>query len=104
MMEADELDAFEKMIVLSDGNYHIVGGVLFYGNVDIQAMVLPRYRNKGYMSAIHKNGILAAECYPDQKVSITECELCSMDDFILRDHMLKMAELKAMNLSKVNWL
>ncbi len=100
-----ELDAFEKMLVLSDGNYHVVGGVLFYGSIDIQVTVLPRYRSRGYMSAIHKNGILAAECYPDQQVSIAERELRSMEDFLLRDHMLKMAGLKVKNLPKVySWL
>lgn len=50
-----ELDSFEKILVLSDGNLHVVGGVLFYGSVDIQVTTLPRYRNRGYMSAIHKN-------------------------------------------------
>ena len=100
-----ELEAFEKILVLSDGRDHVVGGVLFYGSYDIQVTILPRYRNQGYMSAIHKNGILASECYPGQQVSIVTDELRSMDDFLRRNHMLRMAGLKAKNLTEVyKWL
>lgn len=101
----EELDSFEKILVLSDGNYNVVGGVLFYGSVDIQVTILPRYRGQGYMSAIHKNGILAEECYPGQKVSIEPSELRSMEDFLKRDHMLRMIGLSAKNLPEVyKWL
>ena len=41
-----ELEAFEKILVLSDGFDHVVGGVLFYGSYDIQVTILPRYRNQ----------------------------------------------------------
>lgn len=100
-----ELDAFEKILVLSDGNLHVVGGVLFYGNVDIQVTILPQSRGRGYMSAIHRNGVLESECYPGQKVSIEPGELRSMDDFLKRDHMLRMIGLRAKNLPKVySWL
>ena len=100
-----ELDSFEKILVLSDGNLHVVGGVLFYGSVDIQVTTLPRYRGRGYMSAIHKNGILKSECYPGQKVSIEPRELRSMNDFLKRDHMLRMIGLRAKNLPEVySWL
>ena len=96
---------FEKMLVLSDGNNHAVGGVLFYDSFDIQVTTLPKYRGRGYMSAIHKNGIMKSECYPDQKVSIVVDELRSLDDFLVRDHMLRMAGLRANNLPKVyEWL
>lgn len=57
------------------------------------------------MSAIHKNGILEAECYPRQRVSIEPSELRSMDDFLKRDHMLRMIGLRAKNLHEVySWL
>lgn len=59
----DDLRMFEKMLVLSDGNDQVVGGVLFYDNFDIQVTTLPKYRGRGYMSAIHKNGIMESECY-----------------------------------------
>ena len=101
----EDLRMFEKMLVLSDGNDHVVGGVLFYDNFDIQVTTLPKYRGRGYMSAIHKNGIMESECYPDQKVSIIVDELRSLDDFLVRDHMLRMAGLRANNLPKVyEWL
>lgn len=100
-----ELDSFEKILVLSDGYEHVVGGVLFYGNVDIQVTILPKYRGRGYMSAIHRNGILESECYPEQKVSIEVGELRSLDDFLVRDHMLRMAGLRAKNLPEIyGWL
>ena len=57
------------------------------------------------MSAIHKNGILAEECYPRQKVSIEPSELRSMEDFLKRDHMLRIIGLSAKNLPEVyKWL
>lgn len=96
-----DLEAFEKLLVLSDGNGNVVGGVLFYGNVDIQVTTLPKYRGCGYMSAIHKNGILASECYPKQQVSIVCRELRTIDDFLLRNHMLTMAGLRANNLIEI---
>ena len=96
-----ELDSFEKILVLSDGFGHVVGGVLFYGSVDIQVTILPKYRGRGYMSEIHKNGILESECYPEQQVSIEPRELRSMNDFLKRDHMLRMIGLRAKNLSEV---
>lgn len=96
-----ELEGFEKILVLSDGNGRVVGGVLFYDNVDIHVTTLPKYWSHGYMSAIHKNGILAEECYPNQKVSIVCKELESIEDFLLRNHMLKMAGLRAKNLLEV---
>lgn len=61
---------FEKFLVLTDGMGTVVGGVLFYGSVDIQATVLEEYRGRGFMSAIHHNGIMSTECYEEQKVSI----------------------------------
>lgn len=99
------MDSFEKILVLSDGNLHVVGGVLFYGSYDLQVTTLPRYRNRGYMSAIHRNGILESECYPGQRVSIEPSELRSMDDFLKRAHMLRMIGLRAKNLPEVySWL
>lgn len=101
----NDLDAFEKILVLSDGESHVVGGVLFYGSYDIQVTTLPRHRGCGYMSAIHKNVILASECYDNQQVSIVATELKCMDDFLIRHHMLKMAGLIANNLPEVyGWL
>lgn len=100
-----ELDSFEKILVLSDGDYHVVGGVLFYGRVDIQVTTLPRYRGQGYMSAIHKNGILESECYPGQQVSIEPSEIRRMEDFLKRDYMLRMIGLRPKNLPEVyRWL
>ena len=101
----EELASFEMILVLSDGSNHVVGGVLFYGSTDIQVTTLPKYRGQGFMSAIHKNGILATECYPDQKVSIVTSELHSLDDFMMRQRMLEMAGLRAKNLPEVySWL
>lgn len=57
------------------------------------------------MSDIRRNGILAEECYQGKQVSIEERELRSMNDFLVRDHMLKMAGLRAKNLPDVyKWL
>ena len=97
----DGLEMFDKLLVLSDGNYNAVGGVLFYGPVDIQATTLPKYRGQGYMSAISRNGILRSECYEDQQVSIYEKELRTMDDFLMKYHLIETAGLKVKNLPKI---
>ena len=97
----EDLDDFEKILVLSDGDYHVVGGVLFYGSVDVQVSTLPRYRGHGYMSKIFKNGILAEKCYPGQKASIVLSELRCMEDFLKRHHLLSMIGVRAKNLQEV---
>lgn len=96
-----DLNMFEKFLVLSDGERSVVGGVLFYGAVDIQATMLEEYRGRGFMSAIHHNGIMSAECYEGQKVSIVTSEFYTMDEFLCRNHLLKMAGLTAKNLPEV---
>ena len=83
-----ELELFDKILVLSDGNGRVVGGVLFYDWYDIQALTFPKYRGKGYMSAI-------------QQVSLAPEEIKSMDDFMMRYHLLKCAGLKPRNLLAV---
>ncbi len=88
---------FEKMLVLSDGEGKVVGGVLFYGRFDLQAQMLPPYRRKGYMSTIHHNGILQAELYPGQEVSISESGIASAADFYKKCHLLSLIGLKARN-------
>ena len=98
---SEELESFEKILVLTDGNNHVVGGVLFYDRCDIQATILPKYHGQGYMSAIHRNGVLTDELYPGQKVSIATDELRCMDDFLKRDHLLQMIGLSAKNLPDV---
>ena len=96
-----ELELFDKILVLSDGNGRVVGGVLFYNWYDIQALTFPKYRGRGYMSAIHKNGILKSECYEGQQVTLVPEEIKSMDDFMMRYHLLKCAGLKPRNLQAV---
>ena len=98
----DDLKYFNRILVLTDGNMHVVGGVLFYSN-DIQVTILPKYRGHGYMSAIHKNGILQEECNNEgiASVSLEFSELNSMDDFLLRRHMLSYTDLDINNLDIV---
>ena len=93
----DALMNFEKMLVLSDGNGHVAGGVLFYGRFDLQAQMLRPYKGKGYMSAIHHNGILKAELYPRQEVSISELGIASVADFNKKCYLLSLIGLKARN-------
>lgn len=98
---AKDLEMFDKFLVLSDGNLSVVGGVLFYGNTDIQITTLPKFRGKHYMSEIHRNGILASECYEGQRVSITPHAIKSFDDFKMKSHLLQLAGLKAKNIDDV---
>ena len=96
-----ELTNFEKFLVLSDGKLNVVGGVLFYGNTDLQVTIFPEYRGSHYMSSIHKNGILMSECYEGQRVSLEVREIDTMDDFLLRIHMLKYVGIPVKNLSEI---
>lgn len=97
----EELEGIDKVLVISDGKLNVVGGVLFYGGYDIQITTLPQYRNKGYMSAIHRNGILYRECYPNLYVSLVTREIRHWQDFHLRHHLVKLAGLIIRNLPEV---
>ena len=88
---------FDKFLVLSDGNGHVTGGVLFYGRFDLQAQMLPEHKGLGYMSAIHHNGILRAELHRKQEVSIMEFGIDSVDDFNMKCYLLSLIGLKARN-------
>ena len=98
------LSLFEKMLVLSDGHDHVVGGILFYGTVDLQAWTLPEYRGMGYMSAIHKNGVLHSELYKGQRVSLELDEIHSLRDLEMRLHLLDLIGLKAENADSIQEL
>ena len=91
------LRIFEKMLALTDGKGHVVGGILFYGRYDLQAWIFPEYRGKGYMSAIHKNGILAAELRKKQQVTIDPDALESLEDLEMKLHLLSLIGLKPAN-------
>lgn len=96
-----ELKDFNRVLVLSDGKNTVVGGVLFYDNVDIQVTILPEYREKGYMSAICKNGILKDAFFEGQKASIVCNELWCFDDFLLRFHLMELIGLTPKNLEEI---
>ena len=91
------LSSFEKMLVLTH-EQKVVGGVLFYNSVDIHAFVLPEYRGKHFMSKIHKNGILKAELYPEQQVTVNISDIESFDDFVMKHYLISRIGLKVSNL------
>ncbi len=88
---------FWKMLILADGENHVAGGVLFYGSCDLHVKMLQKYKGKGYMSVIHRNGILRAELYPEQEVTISADGIESVDDFNMKCHLLSLIGLKAKN-------
>lgn len=97
-----ELDSFEKFLVLtSDGNT-IVGGILFYDHIDMQAQIFPEYRGMHYMSKVHKNRIVKSECYPEQKVTVSKSTIESFDDFVMKHYLLSCADLKISNLAEIH--
>ena len=97
-----ELAYFEKFLVLTNGHGIVVGGVLFYGNADLQASIFEEYRGMHYMSAIHKNGILKSECYPDQHISIAKYEIKSFDDFLMKHYLASLIGVKITNLAEIH--
>lgn len=91
------LRGFEKLLVLSDGNGNVVGGVLFYNRYDVQVTTFPEYRECGYMSAIHKNGVLRSELYPNQEIKIYTGAIESLDDLRMKCHLLNLIGIKPSN-------
>lgn len=96
-----ELNNFDKFLVLTYKNT-VVGGILFYGSIDIQAIVFPEYQDMHFMSTIHKNSILKSECYPNQKVSVSKNTIKSFDDFLMKHYLLSCAGLSISNLSEIH--
>ena len=92
-----ELNFFEKFLIVTY-NQKVAGGVLFYGNVDIQLIIFPEYRKNHIMSEIFKNGILKAECYPNQKATISTKTIKSFNDFLMKHHLLSNAGIEISNL------
>ena len=96
----NELNFFDKFLIVTH-NQLIAGGVLFYGAVDIQLYVFPEYRQKHIMSEICKNGILKAECYPNQKATISTKAIKSFDDFLIKHYLLSNVGIEISNLPKL---
>lgn len=97
-----ELACFDKFLVLTNGKGIVVGGVLFYGSTDLQITIFEEYRGMHHMSAIHKNGVLLSECYPNQCVTITEDKILSFDDFQKKHYMASLIGLNITNLAKIH--
>lgn len=97
-----ELAYFEKFLVLTNGHGIVVGGVLFYGNADLQVTIFEEYRGMHFMSAIHKNGVLLSECYSNQCITIEEDRILSFDDFLKKHYMASLIGLKITNLAKIH--
>lgn len=97
-----ELVDIDKFLVLTNGQGIIVGGVLFYGSSDIQITIFEEYRGMHYMSAIHKNGILKSECYPNQCITIAKYEIRSFDDFLMKYYLASLIGLKITNLAEIH--
>ncbi len=90
-----------KMLILSDGHNKAVGGLVFFGNMDIMALMLPQYVGCGYMSEVCKNGIIKSELYEDQHVGIDTGCLNSFDDFKMKIHLLNDIGIVPKNLVKL---
>lgn len=99
-----DLKEFDRCLVLSDGDGRVVGGVLFYGRYDLQAQMLPEYKGQGYMSAIHRNGILKKCLYPNQRVTICMEAIDSAEDALMKRHLLSLIGLTEANQDSINWI
>ncbi|MBQ6041175.1 MAG: hypothetical protein IJL32_10445 [Oscillospiraceae bacterium] len=99
--QRNDLVTLDKFLIVTDKGTKIVGGVLFYGDYDIQITIFPEYRNRHFMSRIHKNGILKAECYPNQRVTLVPNAIDSFDDFKKKHYLLSCIQLRAANIEEV---
>lgn len=97
-----ELVNIDKFLVLTNGHDIVVGGVLFYGSSDIQTTIFEEYRGMHYMSAIHKNGILKSECYPNQCITIAKYEIKSFDDFLMKHYLALLIGAEITNLAEIH--
>ena len=97
----ENLNNFDKFLVLTSDGKTVVGGVLFYGSFDIQVQMFPEYKGMHYMSKIHKNGILKSECYPRQRVTLEVSELDSINDYKMKEYLLKCARLRIANKDEI---
>lgn len=95
-----DLKCFDKFLVATH-NHKIAGGVLFYGAGDVQLIIFSEYRQKHIMSQICKNGILKAECYPNQKATISTKAIKSFSDFLMKHYLLTNAGIKISNLPDI---
>ena len=95
-----DLNFFDKFLIVTY-NQKIAGGVLFYGDRDVQLIIFPEYRKNHIMSEICKNGILKAECYPNQKATISTKTIKSFDDFLVKHYLLSKAGIEISNLSNL---
>ena len=95
-----ELKFFDKFLVVTY-NQKIAGGVLFYGDRDIQLIIFPEYPKNHIMSEICKNGILKAESYPNQKATISTKTIKSFNDFLMKHYLLSNAEIEISNLHDI---
>lgn len=98
----DELRNFDKFLVVTANRELVVGGVLFYGSADIQEIIFSEFRGKHFMSAIHKNEVLKAECYPDQKVTIEKHAILSYDDFLMKHYLASCIGVPVSNLAEIH--
>lgn len=96
-----ELETLDKFLIVTEKGTKVVGGVLFYGNYDMQITIFPEYRNRHFMSRIHKNGVLKSECYPNQRVTLVPDAIESFDDFRKKHYLLSCLQLKVANIEEV---
>ena len=89
---------YSKVLILSDGLDHPIGGVFFDGNSTLIMYMLEEYRTFKHMSAICHNGILRSECYPYQAVRIPLDSLDSYEYFQKIHHMMLCCGLRINNL------
>lgn len=54
------------------------------------------------MSAVHKNGILKDESYPNQRVTISISTIESFDDFLMKHHLVSCVGFKITNLAEIH--
>ena len=89
---------YSKVLILSDGLDHPIGGVFFDGSSTLIMYMLEEYRTFKHMSAICHNGILRSECYPYQAVRIPLDSLDSYEYFQKIHHMMLCCGLRINNL------
>lgn len=95
-----EIKFFDKFLVVTY-NKKVAGGVLFYGDRDIQLIIFPEYRKNHIMSEICKNGILKSERYPNQKATISTKTIKSFNDFVMKHYLLSSAGIEISNLPDI---
>lgn len=90
-----------RILILTDQDI-VVGGILFYGNYDMQVEMFPEFQGCGFMSEVHQNGIINSNLYNHQRISIDIDMIKDQDDLDMKLYLLSYLDVKIRNIKDIS--